>query len=139
MFLANIQPSLVVCYIDISFALHPPRLWRLQTSLERDCPSSGTVWCLEKASPTPNCPFLVHLQAQCRDTHGCPMLSMSGSSQLQQTHHRAQLSATRGMPLGKCIQGRAERLRNSRTPVSEKEEEEGKLHIAGADTHTAAS
>lgn len=94
-----------------------------------------------KSKPNSQLSFLVHLQAQCRDIHGCPMLSMSGSSQLQQTHHRAQLrpSAMRGMPLGKCIQGRAERLRNSRTPVSEKEEEEGKLHVAGADTHTAAS
>lgn len=46
-----------VCYINISFALHPSRLWRLPTSLDRRCPSSGMVWCLAKASPTPDCHF----------------------------------------------------------------------------------
>lgn len=46
-----------VCYINISFALHPSRLWRLPTSLDRHCPSSGVVWCLAKASPTPDCHF----------------------------------------------------------------------------------
>lgn len=40
-FSAKIQPPLLVCYINISFALHPSHLWRLQTSLDRDCPPPG--------------------------------------------------------------------------------------------------
>lgn len=35
------SPRLLVCYINISFALHPSHLWRLQTCLERHCPPWG--------------------------------------------------------------------------------------------------
>lgn len=104
MFLANIQPPLLVCYINIPFALHPSCLRRLQTSPDRDCPYSGIVRCLAKANPTPDCPFWYIYRHNAETPRlakaGSRLLVNIGKAKFSLVHkHRATCGSTLSVPV----------------------------------------
>lgn len=56
----------------------------------------------------------------------CPMTDSDGSSWLNQTHHRAQVSpaAKMAMPRGECVQERAENTAQERRRREQKEKQQ---------------